>query len=202
MTERPKNNLQPDAHLVEKSNMKRIVTFALLLTAGWCSTAAAQGQFPSTDEERILPYMKDVMRLPALIGRRSDEIQSLPIWHLPLGTEFRFLHSRRLVPHGTKYALGYGIMANQFMHVEPSDQLRDLTTDGVWTLDQTGPVYGKHLYSPHLLQSYHTIQMRLVNEEGFVIELEICPGANCLPTVAQFEEYFEITPPAFVEIVD
>ncbi len=182
--------------------MKRLVTLVLLLAAGRAAPAAAQGQFPSDDEERILPFRQELQRIPALIGKRSDEIQSLPIWHLPLGTEFRFLHNRRLIPHATRYALGYGIMANQFMHVEPSDQLRDLTSDGVFTLDQVGPVYGKHLYSPHLLQSYHTIQMRLVSDEGFVIELEVCPGANCLPTVAQFEEYFEITPPAFVEIVD
>lgn len=182
--------------------MKRLVTLTLLLAAGWTSPAAAQGQYPTTEEERILPYMQELMRVPALIGKRSDEIQSLPIWHLPVGSEFRFRHNRRLIPHATRYALGYGIMANQFMHVEPSDQLRDLTTDGVWTLDQVGPVYGKHLYSPHLLQSYHMIHMRLVSDEGFVIELEICPGANCLPSVAQFEEYFEITPPAFVEIVD
>lgn len=182
--------------------MTRIATLSLSLWIGLCAAAAAQGQFPSTEEERILPFMREITPLPALIGKRSDEIQSLPIWRLPLGTEFRFRHDRRLVPHATKYALGYGIMANQFMHLETSDQLRDLTTDGVWTLDQMGPVYGKQIYSSHLVQSYHTIQMRLVSDEGFVIELEICPGANCLPTVAQFEEYFEINPPEFVEIVD
>lgn len=158
--------------------------------------AWAQGQFPAHEEERILPHLTRVNELPSWLAQAPVDLRSRPLWYLPLGTKFRFKHDRRLLPYTTKYAIGDGpVMGNQYLHLAPSYQERILPRDMEYTLVRLEGVHARASYSPHLLQPRHLVRMVLEAPSGLTVELEICPGSQVTPTVAQFADYVDLSPP-------
>ncbi len=166
---------------------------AMLVVLLVADAARSQGQFPPVEEERILPHLETIAPWPALADYDSADMAARALWRLPLGTRLRFTHDRLIVAHSTKYALGSGpVLANQFLHLAPSGQERVLPKETVYTLVSIRGVHAKATYSAHLLRARHLVQMVLRADQGQVLELEICPGGEVTPTVAQCAPYLEI----------
>ena len=170
--------------------------WAAALCVGVGHDVLAQGQFPAREEERILPRLTELGAQPALIGKWTGNLASRPVWYLPEGTQFRLLESRVILPRTTRYALGCDeVMGNQYLHLEPSEVDRVLPAGTTWRLVAVRGVHGTKAYSGHLLRPRHTIYLLLESDTAPSLELEICPGANCMPSVALFSTQFAIELP-------
>ncbi len=174
---------------------RMLLACALLLAVP--RLVGAQGQYPTREDERILPRFEQLYELPSWDAWKRSSFPARPVWYLPHGTKMRLKHDRRLLPYSTKYAIGTGpVMGNQYFHLPPSDQGRVLPSDIQYTLVRVEAVYAKATYPMHLRQLHHQMRLVLQAPSGLTLELEICPGGEVTPTVGQFAEYFEIIPPA------
>ncbi len=169
-----------------------LVTLALGALA---SPVAAQYQWPVLrEDESLLPMIFERFTLPEIRAPQDPYYPGRPVFHLPLGTTFRFREDRLILPHAQKHVLGPGKLGHHFFHVTPGSDDRTLPSNLVWTLKKTGAVYGHTLYSAYLRQPRHKVYMLLESYGGTLLELEIAP-TSMEPTLAQFQEVFDIKIP-------